>query len=71
MLTMIGRATSLSDDGTPSTAQFDIPFDLSFFEADGVTPVALSEVTTAPEPSTWASLARGDLAYWLTGNDET
>jgi hypothetical protein len=59
MLTMVGRAMSLSDDGTPSTAQFDMPFDLAFFEADGVTPVALSEVTAAPEPSTWASLAGG------------
>jgi hypothetical protein len=56
---MVGRAMSLSDDGTPFIAQFDMPFDLAFFEADGVTPVALTEVTAAPEPSTWASLAGG------------
>jgi hypothetical protein len=66
MLTMVGRAMSLSDDRTPFIAQFDMPFDLAFFEADGVTPVALTEVTAAPEPSTWASLAGGlvMLACW-------
>ncbi len=53
-LTIAGSARSLSDDGTPSTAQFDIPFDLAFFEADGVTPVALTETTAAPEPATVA-----------------
>lgn len=65
-LTMVGGAMSLSDDLTPSTAQFDMPFVFAFFEADGVTPVALSELTPAPEPSTWASLAGGlgVLAYW-------
>jgi hypothetical protein len=65
-LTMIGSAVTSSDDGTPSTAQFQMPLNLAFFEADGVTPVALTEVTAAPEPSTWASLAAGlvMLACW-------
>ncbi len=65
-LTMIGSGVTSSDDGTPSTAQFWMPFDLAFFEADGLTPVALTEVTAAPEPSTWASLAGGlvMLACW-------
>jgi hypothetical protein len=65
-LTMVGIGITSSDDGTPSTAQFNMPFNLAFFEADGVTPVALSEVTAAPEPSTWASLLGGlvMVSYW-------
>lgn len=43
-------ANALSDDNTPSNANVGTPMSyLSFFEADGVTPVALSEV--APEPA--------------------
>ncbi len=59
-LTIVGTANALSDDGTPSFAEFDIPFHLAFFEADGVTPVALTEfkavpdVADAPEPASVA-----------------
>jgi hypothetical protein len=53
-LMIVGSALTSSDDGTPSTAQFWMPFDLAFFEADGVTPVALTEVTPAPEPASVA-----------------
>ena len=43
-LTIVARATALSDDGTSSFSSFDVPFNLNFFEADGVTPVALTEL---------------------------
>lgn len=48
-LTILGTATTISDDGTPSFSQFDIPFHLAFFEADGVTPVALRVLTGSPD----------------------
>jgi len=44
-MSMVAR--SLSDDGTQSFVNARNPLSLSFFEADGVTPVALAEV---PEP---------------------
>ena len=49
-------ARSLSDDGTQSWAQVTGPLQLSFFEADGVTPVHLTEV---PEPTSYALLSIG------------
>jgi hypothetical protein len=52
--------------GGDAYGDFSTVFQLNFFEADGVTAVALREVSDAPEPSTWASLAGGlgVLAYW-------
>lgn len=47
-------ARSSSDDGTQSFIGVDSQFSLSFFEADGVTPVALTEV---PEPSDYALIS--------------
>ncbi|MFL6415879.1 MAG: PEP-CTERM sorting domain-containing protein [Bryobacteraceae bacterium] len=52
-------ARAITDDGTASFASVSTPFYLTFFEADGVTPVALSEVSTAPEPTTLAVAALG------------
>src|SRR5206468_9462546 len=71
MTVELGHPFTLLIEGSGSAmadayGNFDAAFQLNFFEADGVTPVALSEVTAAPEPSTWASLLGGlvMVGYW-------
>jgi hypothetical protein len=61
-VTAYGTVRSLSDDGTQSFASINTLFSLSFFEADGVTPVALTEV---PEPTSYLLLSAGLLGLPL------
>jgi hypothetical protein len=47
------------DNGDSGTDSTNVSLQLSFFEADGITPVAVSELVTAPEPGSYGLLAVG------------
>lgn len=63
-VSLFERVNSFSDDGTQSYVYLYGGLQLSFFEADGVTPVALSE---APEPTSLAMFGCGLAALSLLG----